>query len=63
MKTGVLRLKKVWLTLFRSLVVFYDVDAVKSYEGHQDPTQDWPMGLGWQCTILVLSFIEPMGFT
>ena len=40
MEAVVLGLKEVSLTLFRSLVVIYDVDAVKSYEGHQDPTQD-----------------------
>ena len=27
------------MTLFRSLVAHYDVDAIKSYEGRQDPTQ------------------------
>ena len=63
METVFLGQKKVFLTLFRYKSDFYSVAAVKSYEGHQDPTQDWPMGLGWQCTILVLSVIEPMGFT
>ena len=38
-KTVVLGLKKVLVILFGSLVAHYDVDAIKSYEGRQDPTQ------------------------
>ena len=60
-KTIVLGRGKVSMTLFRSLVLFFVIDAIKSNEGRQDPTHNWPMGLGWQCTILVLSLIEPLG--
>ena len=39
-KTVILGLRKVSVTLFWSLVLFYVIDAVKSYEGHQDPTHN-----------------------
>ena len=39
-KTIVLGRGKVSMTLFRSLVFFYVIDAIKSYEGRQDPTHN-----------------------
>ena len=39
-KTIVLGLRKVSVTLFWSLVLLYVIDAVKSYEGLQDPTHN-----------------------
>ena len=39
-KIIVLGLGKVSLTLFRSQVLFCAIDAVKSYEGLQDPTHN-----------------------
>ena len=39
-KTIVLGLRMVSVTLFWSLGLFYVIDAIKSSEGRQDPTQD-----------------------